>query len=762
MYNFGQQRRNLTNHCVNGGKTSDDPFAADFWTSRVNPGNGVPYTNNDPASRNAWGVDENRNNTFGTIFDGYIGASHSCTSDTYAGPGEASEPEIKNELWVADTFPHIKFSNNIHSSGGYFMWAPGTYLPNRDEGDAVHANIGVEKYFFEAGAQILNRIKEVRGTAILPERTGPIADVLYSAAGNSADEHWYNRGVIAYSFEVGADRFVNTTLSVASAAGATGIRPANRTGFQPGDTITFDKGTANQETATVLSVAGGEPGRARPRTCTLTAPLQFAHAAGGDAASAGSSAVGRRLPAAVRRRRASSSTLEFAAGNYGLLESALDVLEGRRPAEGDHDRRLHLEDADRVDVPVRERAVGDPLHDRRVDAERDVDAVGLHRRRVSRARCSTSPRPPRSSGWRRTSRATSRRARRSSSSTTAVGQNHDPASGPPPRRAARLLLLALAGLVVVAVSVALLALRGGGEKAEGPVAVDLGECSGLLSDDVKDCWIRSFQAVVDGRDDPRPAVAAIERAVRREGGFLLSSCHGVMHTVGRTYALEQDASLADLKDYLPRSNDPGCSAGFAHGLVTGVAPSIDPREPREAATVCADEATRYRRYSCVHGLGHAFMRIYNDRLKPALALCSALGAAGGARLRAGRLPRLLVRGRRCRRRVPARRGGHRPDASSAAASRPRSCGPCWYRAFVDNRPEGIVPDSPEYFEVLCKGLAGLQREACITAVSVIGPADPAEQLALCAQLPTPGKPPAASAARRCRTCSARRSTTSSG
>ena len=42
---------------------------------------------------------------------------------------------------------------------------------------------------------------------VLPERTGPIADVLYSAAGNSADEHWYRRGVIAYSFEVGVDRF---------------------------------------------------------------------------------------------------------------------------------------------------------------------------------------------------------------------------------------------------------------------------------------------------------------------------------------------------------------------------------------------------------------------------------------------------------------------------------------------------------------------------------------------------------------------------
>ena len=60
--------------------------------------------------------------------------------------------------------------------------------------------------------------------------------------------------------------------------------------------------------------------------------------------------------------------------------------------------------------------------------------------------------------------------------------------------------------------------------------------------------------------------------------------------------------------------------------------------------------------------------------------------------------------------------------------------PCWYRAFVDNRPAGIVVDSPEHFDVLCRDLTGLQRQACVTAVSVIGPADPAAQLQLCAQL----------------------------
>jgi Zinc carboxypeptidase/Chitobiase/beta-hexosaminidase C-terminal domain len=330
IHNFNMQRRNMTNYCVTGGKESDDPFAADFWTPRVNPGTGAPYTNTDPASRNLWGVDLNRNNTSGTIFDGYIGASHSCTSDVYAGPAEASEPEIKNELWVADTFSNIKFSNNIHSFGGYFMWAPGAYLPDRSEGDLVHANIGVEKYFFAAGDRILNRIKEHRNTVILPERTGPIADVLYSAGGNSADEHWYNRDVIAYSFETGADRFVDTSLSVASAAGATGIRAANRNGFEVGDRIRVDAGTANEEIRTVASVANPNPPSPNPNI-QLTEPLSLPHPAGA-LLSGGTtqSAVGFQPDYATEGKH---EALEFAAGNFGLLESALEYARDDVPPQ---------------------------------------------------------------------------------------------------------------------------------------------------------------------------------------------------------------------------------------------------------------------------------------------------------------------------------------------------------------------------------------------------------------------------------------------
>ncbi|MDI6695088.1 MAG: M14 family zinc carboxypeptidase [Anaerolineales bacterium] len=198
FYNFNMQRRNMTRYCA--------PNTSSYM----------------PSSRNSWGVDLNRNNTVGSLFDGYNGASTSCTSDTYAGPFEKSEPEIQNEHWIVDTFSNIKFANNIHTYGGYFMWSPGAYItPGRIT--LPHPNIGVESYFFAAADQVLNRIKEERGTVVLPERTGPIADVLYSAAGNSADDQWYRKDIIAYSFEAGSDRFTSTTSGTSQTA----------VGFQP-------------------------------------------------------------------------------------------------------------------------------------------------------------------------------------------------------------------------------------------------------------------------------------------------------------------------------------------------------------------------------------------------------------------------------------------------------------------------------------------------------------------------------------------------
>ncbi|MGV9771862.1 M14 family zinc carboxypeptidase [Streptosporangium sp. NPDC003464] len=180
MYDYNFQRRNMTNHC-----------AAEAA---------------DPARRNSWGVDLNRNFSVGSVFDGYSGASTNCTSDTFAGPAELSEPEARNEVWLTRQYPNIRFAMNTHSYGGYFMWPPGAYKAAGRE-LLPRVDYGTESFFWDASGHILSAVQSWRGTAIWPGRTGPVPDVLYSAAGNSADEHWYGRGVIGWDFEVGADLY---------------------------------------------------------------------------------------------------------------------------------------------------------------------------------------------------------------------------------------------------------------------------------------------------------------------------------------------------------------------------------------------------------------------------------------------------------------------------------------------------------------------------------------------------------------------------
>ncbi|WP_214106891.1 OmpL47-type beta-barrel domain-containing protein [Acrocarpospora catenulata] len=201
MYDYNMQRKNMTNHCA--------ASAA------------------DPANRNGWGVDLNRNFSVGSLFDGYNGASTTCTGETYAGPAELSEPEARNEVWLTEQYPNIKFAMNTHSYGGYFMWPPGAYKTTGRE-VLPRADYGTENYFWAASDHILSAVQTHRGTAIWPGRTGPVTDVLYSAAGNSADEHWYNRGIIGWDFEVGADLYNPTTKRFT----AVGFQPAFSEGHE--------------------------------------------------------------------------------------------------------------------------------------------------------------------------------------------------------------------------------------------------------------------------------------------------------------------------------------------------------------------------------------------------------------------------------------------------------------------------------------------------------------------------------------------------
>ncbi|HEU5472635.1 MAG TPA: M14 family zinc carboxypeptidase [Actinophytocola sp.] len=180
FYDFNFQRKNLVNHCTG--------------------------TTRDPANANSWGVDINRNYAVGSMFDGFFGASANCLSGTYAGLAEESETESRNLVALARAHPNIKFGMNVHSYGGYFMWPPGAYVvPGRIP--LPRPSIEESALFQASAKRIVGAISASRGTVTWPSQTGPVADVLYSAAGNSADQLYYENGIFAWDFEVGNDRW---------------------------------------------------------------------------------------------------------------------------------------------------------------------------------------------------------------------------------------------------------------------------------------------------------------------------------------------------------------------------------------------------------------------------------------------------------------------------------------------------------------------------------------------------------------------------
>jgi hypothetical protein len=263
--------------------------------------------------------------------------------------------------------------------------------------------------------------------------------------------------------------------------------------------------------------------------------------------------------------------------------------------------------------------------------------------------------------------------------------------------------------------------------------VSLEACAAIDdADEARACYAVALSAVMREADDPSLGLEEIAVAAYTDpSGRLLGDCHGLMHAVGREFAAENGVTLESLMTYLPATNEPGCSAGFAHGLVTAVAPEIDLGDPAGAVAVCDEAPTRYRRYSCVHGFGHAFMRLVREDLDEALALCSVLGpdapdcsqgafhdywfAVAGAD--DAERPETVVED-------PRELCGAQPDEFVR---------PCWYRAFIENRPDEPLESGADIV-ALCEGLDGLQRQACITGAAVVGPPDPAVQLQLCAEL----------------------------
>jgi hypothetical protein len=245
------------------------------------------------------------------------------------------------------------------------------------------------------------------------------------------------------------------------------------------------------------------------------------------------------------------------------------------------------------------------------------------------------------------------------------------------------------------------------------------------------CNVRLLLADVESSGDPARELPRIDRRVRIAGGTLEAGCHVLMHEVGRRYARAHRLTLGSLQRFVPRSNDPNCSAGFGMGLVMYLGPQILRSGAAAGVRSCAALPTRYRAYTCVHGLGHALMRAYHGSLGESVRACRQLRPAFAPDCAQGAFHDYWI----------SLRGADGTTRPPHASTSPRTiCDgrftyirPCWYRYFLEQAVTKPVRTATD-LRRSCRGLLGLERFGCISAAALIVSANPFDQMRICSRL----------------------------
>jgi hypothetical protein len=155
--------------------------------------------------------------------------------------------------------------------------------------------------------------------------------------------------------------------------------------------------------------------------------------------------------------------------------------------------------------------------------------------------------------------------------------------------------------------------------------------------------------------------------------------------------------------------------------------------PKGALRVCTRLPTRMRQYTCIHGLGHAYMRMYGEYLRYALPLCRKLGAQAAPDCAQGAFHDYWI----------AASGRDATAKREGLVTSPRVlCGvrkgafamACWYRVYVERPPRHPVEYAPD-IDRLCTGLHDVQRAGCVAAAALSAAgSDPFALTKLCAGL----------------------------
>jgi hypothetical protein len=244
------------------------------------------------------------------------------------------------------------------------------------------------------------------------------------------------------------------------------------------------------------------------------------------------------------------------------------------------------------------------------------------------------------------------------------------------------------------------------------------------------CYVRLLKQDVERSRDPAGELPRIDRRVKALGGTVEASCHVLMHEVGREFARDRGLTLASLQRYVPRSNNPNCSAGFGMGMVMYLGPQIIRSGGQDAAKTCARLPTRYREYTCVHGLGHALLRAYHGDIGRAVRACRALQSNFAPDCAQGVFHDYWISLRGADGTIQPR---GRISPRTLCDGRLTYIRPCWYRYFLEE-PVQLPVRNAAGLRRTCRGLQGLERFGCISGATLTISSDPFEQLHVCARL----------------------------
>ena len=284
-----------------------------------------------------------------------------------------------------------------------------------------------------------------------------------------------------------------------------------------------------------------------------------------------------------------------------------------------------------------------------------------------------------------------------------------------------LALVALAGALVAA-----------GTASSAPKRPWLWQCEQIHLEQASDaCYVRLLLLDIDRSGDPADELPRIDVRARAAGTSLYARCHLLMHQVGRRWAVEHRLTLEGLQRVVPRSNDPGCSAGFGMGLVMALGPQIISTGGKSALKTCVSLPTRMRSFTCVHSLGHALMRGYHETLFLAVQACKRLGPRYAPDCAQGAFHDYWI----------SLRGADDTTSPLNPVRSPRKlCAQygrfalaCWYRYWIEQAPGPVILNDRDLL-ALCRGLAGVQRAGCIAGASKAVYDTPVAQTRLCTKL----------------------------